>query len=721
MPLLKLLTSTFVVLALTLTGAAAEGAKRLLKEASPYLRQHADNPVNWYPWGPEALAKAKAENKPIYLSVGYSTCHWCHVMAHESFADVESAKLMNEHFINIKVDREERPDLDKVYQVAHHLLTQQQGGWPLTMFLDPDSLIPFFGGTYFPKTARHQLPGFRDLLLRVHDVFEQKRDELSEQGAKLQKILTHLSSGVNGNPDDEEAPTGANLEDRELIDTASRHLMQQYDSQHGGFGNAPKFPMPATVQRLLHHWAYAGQRGQQGDGERGQLDAVMTTLTRMARGGIFDHLGGGFCRYSVDARWMIPHFEKMLYDNGQLLSLYADALRIGPDELFSDALRETADWMLRELRAPGGAFYSSLDADSEGEEGKYYVWRREQVKRALTEDEYLVIETLYGLDKPANFENYWNLHRYDSWRSVVQRLSLQRPDADDMLAAAKKKLFALREERVRPGMDDKILTAWNGLAIQGLVNAAAVANEPKWLAAAQGAANFILENCWQNDTLFATWKDTARFPGYLDDYANFLAGLLSLLEAQWEERYVAVAVQLADALLKQFYDVDQGGFYFTSHEHESLIHRPKPTMDDALPPGNGVAANALARLGHLLGRTDYLDAAYGTLTWARTAMEQYPPGHCSLLQALEEQLQGGTQIVLRGPLEAMAPWVTEVSGGLKPWQACYAIPYAGSRTLPGYLPGLVSADEQNRVTAYVCHGLQCSLPIRDLAELKHAL
>jgi uncharacterized protein YyaL (SSP411 family) len=721
---------------------------RLASETSPYLRQHVSNPVAWQPWDDQALALAKNLQRPIVLSIGYSSCHWCHVMAKESFADDATAGVMNKHFINIKVDREERPDLDKVYQVAHHLLTQQQGGWPLTMFLDPDTLLPFFGGTYFPKTARHQLPSFVDLLLRVSEVFNNQREQLQEQSLKLQQVMQKMSNG--GNAAEPEPPSTAELaaevpgvtslqahrdatainsaedsagpqfEDSELIELASTQLFKEYDVQHGGFGNAPKFPMPASVQRVLHDWAYKGHRG---DRDNESLDRVLTTLTKMARGGIFDHLGGGFCRYSVDAQWMIPHFEKMLYDNGQLLTLYSAALRIGPDELFEQTLRQTAGWLIREMQHPQGGFYASVDADSEGEEGKFYVWRREQVKKLLTEDEYLIVETLYGLDKPANFANYWNLHRYDSWRSVVQRLSLSRPEADELLASAQTKLLAARQQRVAPGRDDKILTSWNALAIKGLAHAAQTLNEPGWLVAAQQAADFLHNECWQPETqtLYATWLNAPKYAGYLDDYANLLDALLTLLSAQWQERYAAFAISIADVLLQRFYDKDQGGLFFTEHNHETLIHRSKPSMDDALPPGNAAAASALAQLGHLLGRTDYLDAAYGTLAWARPSMEQYPAGHCGLVEALQQQLDGGTQILLRGPQAEMQVWQQGLAKGLQPWQQCFAIPYNDVQTLPEFLPTLVSSDDQGKVTAYLCQGLSCSAPVQSLEELKQLL
>ena len=388
----------------------ASGMNRLTDETSPYLLQHAANPVDWYPWCADALTKARDEAKPILLSIGYSACHWCHVMAHESFEDPATAETMNELFVNIKVDREERPDLDKVYQTAHQLMTQQAGGWPLTMFLDPNTLIPFFGGTYFPKTPRYQLPGFVDLLLRIAQVFRDQHDELAANGTKLTNVLGGLNPQT----------VPGNLKDDVLLKLARDQLASAYDARNGGFGGAPKFPMPATIERLLRHWAFTPPK------DRDTLEMAMITLTHIARGGIYDHIGGGFCRYSTDAQWMIPHFEKMLYDNGALLGVYADALAIGPDPLFEGAVRETAAWLMREMQHDDGGYFSAIDADSEGEEGKFYVWRRDEVKRLLTDDEYLVIETLYGLDKPANFEGKWNLHRSDAWHAVVDRLAMSR-------------------------------------------------------------------------------------------------------------------------------------------------------------------------------------------------------------------------------------------------------------------------------------------------------
>ena len=681
-------------------------SNRLASETSPYLLQHADNPVDWRPWDEAALAQARESGKPILLSIGYSACHWCHVMAHESFEDSATAAVMNEHFVNVKVDREERPDLDKVYQLAHQLLTQRPGGWPLTLFLDPETLAPFFAGTYFPKTPRHQLPGFIDLMLRIHQTFEKNRDALHEQNQKLVNLMGRL------NP--EAPPDGAALSDAKLLAAASEQLRAQYDEQYGGFGRAPKFPMPTTLERVLRHWAHGDRNGQR---DRQALDMVMTTLTKMARGGIYDHLGGGFCRYATDRAWMIPHFEKMLYDNGQLLSLYADALAIGPDALFEGAVRETAGWLLREMRHPDGGFFAALDADSEGEEGKFYLWRRERVKRLLSADEYLVAETLYGIDKPPNFENQWNLHRRDAWRSVVQRLSLEPERADALLASAKQKLFQERQKRERPGLDDKVLTSWNALAIKGLAKAGMVLGEPAWLDAATDALDFIRAELWRDGALFASWRSgQAKHSGYLDDYASLIDALTVLLQARWRDEDAAFALALADKALAGFMDAEAGGFFFTAHDHEALISRPKPTTDDAQPPGNGVMALALARLGHLFGNADYLEAAARTLAWARGAMEHHPAGHCCLLTALEEQVQAPELIVLRGDEDAIDEWRQALRDSFRPWRLIYAIPL-DAKQRPPYLPALAPLGP----VAYICSDSSCSTPIDSLDGLQAAL
>ena len=678
---------------------------RLHRETSPYLRQHADNPVHWQPWGAEALAQARREDKPILLSIGYSACHWCHVMAHESFEHEATAAVMNERFVNIKVDREERPDLDRVYQLGHQLLTRRSGGWPLTCFLDPQTLLPFFAGTYFPRQPRHGLPGFGDLLMRVGESFAAKRDELNNQGKQLADVFAQL----------QKRQRATDADDRSLLNKARDELASVYDAQEGGFGSAPKFPMPDAIERLLRHWAHVrADRARRPD--RDGLNMVTTTLTKMARGGIYDHIGGGFCRYATDRRWEIPHFEKMLYDNGALLALYADALALGPDPLFTGAVRETAAWIMREMQHPEGGYYAAQDADSEGEEGKFYVWRRDAVKRLLTEDEYLIVETLYGLDKPANFEGRWNLYRRDAWRAIVERLSLQPEEADRRLASAKAKLFAARAEREPPGQDDKVLAAWNGIAIHGMAKAGIRLREKAWIDSAARAADFVRTRMVDDGRLYATWKDgVCKYAGYLDDYANMLKALLALLSARWRDEDMALALFLGDELLNRFEDRENGGLFFTAHDHEELVHRPKPAADNALPPGNATAATALIGLTHLSGETRYLEAAERILQWTRGFVEQHPAGHCTLLAAVEETVYPPELIIVRGPDDQLAEWLKVAQTGYHPSRTVYGIPYDAKR-IPNYLPRLVSADTQSRVSAFLCSGLSCSTPITDLDQ-----
>lgn len=682
---------------------------RLDGQTSPYLQQHADNPVHWQPWDREALDAARQSGKPILLSIGYSSCHWCHVMARESFEDPATAAVMNAHFVNIKVDREERPDLDKVYQLAHQVLTRNTGGWPLTMFLDPEKLVPFFGGTYFPRTPRFGLPGFADLLMRIAGVFGEKREELVAQGDKVVDVLNQMNAEA----------AEARQSDQNVLAAAREALGNQYDREFGGFGDAPKFPMPATLRRVLCHWATAQRNGGR---DRDGLDIVLVTLTQLARGGIFDHVGGGFFRYATDRRWRVPHFEKLLVDNGLLLAMFAEALEVGPDPLLTATSRETASWLLREMRIPEGGFCAALDADSEGEEGRYYVWRREQVRRALTEDEYLLIETLYGLDKPANFENRWSLYRTDSWRSVMHRLSLEAEDAARLLASARRKLFDIRSERPAPERDDKVLTAWNGAAIHGLALAGRVLGEPEWSQAAFRAADFIRRELWRDATLHSGWiRGRLSGPGYLDDYAFLMQGLLSLLKVEWRDPIAQFLKDLADSTLDRFEDREGGGFFFTANDAEELLYRPKPMLDDAVPPGNAVAARVLLELGDLFAEPRYVEAVERTLACARSRLEQLPAGHCALLDALEARILPPETIILRGPRDEAESWRQAIVQGFKPWRRIFVIPYEGVAFLPAYLPRLVSASQRSSVTAFVCSGMQCSLPLRSLDALQDAL
>lgn len=668
----------------------------LVSESSPYLQQHADNPVDWHPWCEQALALAREQDKPILLSIGYSTCHWCHVMAHESFEDEATADLINRDFIAIKVDREERPDLDQIYQSAHTLLTGRSGGWPLTLFLAPDQ-TPFFGGTYFPPQARYNLPGFKDLLPRVARAYRERRHDIARQNISLRESLASAGPVPQAGTEPGPAP----------LASALSQLRQSFDPVHGGFGGAPKFPRPGEIAFCLRRHAAEGN-GQ-------ALEMARQTLRKIADGGINDQLGGGFCRYSVDERWLIPHFEKMLYDNGPLLELYADAWRCGGEERFRAVAEETVEWLVREMRAPEGGFYSALDADSEHEEGKFYVWTPQEVAAALAADEYAVLSRHYGLDQPANFEgSHWHFHVACPLDRVALELGMELAETRRLLDIARTKLMNLRAQRVRPGRDEKILTGWNALAIKGLAHAGCAFGREDWIALAQQAADFIRAELWRGSRLLASWKDgKANLGGYLDDYAFLLDALVELMQARFRTADLAFARELAEALLARFEDRDRGGFYFTAHDHETLISRPKPGFDNATPSGNAVAAFALQRLGHLLGETRYLAAAERALKLFYPQIAAQPTGFMSFLAVLEEYLEPPRIVILRGPAEQVAAWQQVLAKECRPATMLLALP----GTLAG-LPGSLDKPETPVVNAWVCQGVKCLPVIADLEALR---
>ncbi len=673
---------------------------RLAGETSPYLLQHAENPVDWYPWGAEALARARRENKPILLSVGYSACHWCHVMAHESFEDPAVAAAMNDHFVNIKVDREERPDLDKIYQTAHALLTRRSGGWPLTMFLTPSG-SPFFGGTYFPKHSRYGIGGFLDLLPRVAAAYREQGEAIAEQGGRLADALVSLEPRIDSRE--------ASLPDQAPA-VALAGLEQTFDAANGGFGGAPKFPHPAELAFCLREWARTD--------EAGALAIVTTTLARMADGGIHDQLGGGFCRYSVDAHWSIPHFEKMLYDNGPLLALYAQTGRLTREPRFAEVARGIVGWMTREMQAADGAFFSSLDADSEGEEGKFYVFSRDEVRATLSDDEYAVAAPHWGVDGPQNFEGHaWHLRVVAPLEKVAQRLGIGLADAATRLAAAKAALFALRATRVRPGRDDKVLTSWNALAVAGLARAARALDEPRWAEIAFAAADSLRRHAWRDGRLTATRKgERAHLNAYLDDYAFVLDALLELMQLRFRSADYAWARDIADVLLAQFEDRTDGGFFFTSHDHEPLFHRTKPGHDDATPSGNGVAARSLIALGHLAGEPRYVEAGERAVRLFAPAIAQSPSGYSTLIEALEDALLPPTSVLIAGDPAACADWQRELGRSLRPAVRVFAI---GDTPLPAELAKGDAPSQGAR--AWVCVGTQCLAPVDSLAALEAAL
>ena len=674
---------------------------RLAGETSPYLRQHADNPVDWYPWGEEALAASRASGKPILLSVGYSACHWCHVMAHESFENPRIAQVMNELFVNVKVDREERPDIDQVYQVAQQMLTQRAGGWPLTMFLTPDQ-VPFFGGTYFPESPRYGMPGFEDVLKRVRTYYDANRDEVRGFGERIldafQRIGPLPASEAGG-------ATGA-----QLLDATDEELASSFDPVNGGFKGAPKFPHSETIEFSLRRFAATG--------ERAPLDRAILTLRRMEMGGICDQVGGGFARYSVDAEWAIPHFEKMLYDNGGLLRLYTDAWVLTREPLFEKVVRETAAWTMREMQAPAGGYFSSLDADSEGEEGKFYVWDVDEVRSLLAKDEFEVASRAFGLDRAPNFEGkHWNLVLAAPLTEIAHELVIDEGTAEILIDSARHKLFDARSKRVRPGLDDKVLTSWNALMIAGMARAARAFGNDEWLDSARRALDFLRATHWSGGKLLATSKDgRAHLDAYLDDHAFLLQALLETMQADFRIEDLAWAREIADALLARFEDRAEGGFFFTAHDHESLIHRPKPGPDNATPSGNGVAALALNRLAFITGDMRHAEAARRTVALFRPSMERQPAGFCTMMMALAEQSKPPRTIVVRGAASDFGPWREALDEAYLPDALTLFVPASATG-----LPQPLAKPLAQGVQAWVCEGATCLAPIGTLGPLREAV
>lgn len=679
---------------------ANQFSNALEHETSPYLRQHAHNPVAWYPWAEEALERALEDDKPILLSIGYSACHWCHVMAHESFEDPQIADLMNQLFVNIKVDREERPDLDKNYQLAHQMLTQRPGGWPLTLFLAPDTHVPFFAGTYFPKQPRYNMPAFSTVLQQGAQYYAEHKQLLQDHHTRFIDAMRSTS---------QHAPL--QTPDKQLLAQARDELERAFDPLNGGFSNAPKFPHPTNIEFLLRHW----YRSEGTDSKA--LHMTQKTLTKMAEGGIYDHLGGGFCRYSVDEHWLIPHFEKMLYDNGQLLTQYCQSWRIAYDPVFKNTGLETAEWTMREMQSPEGGYYSSLDADSEGEEGKFYIWERNEVANLLNDEEFDVVKKHYGVEGSPNFEGQWNLHISKSLAAVAQDLERPLSDTEQSLKSARLKLLQHRENRIRPGRDEKILTSWNALMVKAMAIAGRVFERTDVTASAQKSIDFLRTTLWTGTRLLATYKDDkAHLNAYLDDYAYSIDACLELLQTHWRTTDLLWAIQLADVLIQQFEDRSQGGFFFTSEDHESLIHRPKPMMDESTPAGNGIAALSLARLGHLIGNQNYVQAAHRAIEACSGSMRRYPQAHGCLMSALEERMDPPQVIIIRG--HEMEVWKRSLNEGYRPDRLVFAITDPVSK-LPGILAER-SWSEENTI-AYVCTGSECLAPFTDLSALKSAV
>jgi uncharacterized protein YyaL (SSP411 family) len=667
---------------------------QLIHETSPYLLQHADNPVEWYPWGEEAFERARRENKPVLLSIGYSACHWCHVMAHESFENEEIAKLMNEYFVNIKVDREERPDLDQIYMNAVQMMTHH-GGWPMTVFLTPEA-VPFYGGTYFPPQDRYNMPGFPRVLISVAQAYQERQDDIRETGTSLINELRRLSA-TSGSDQPIEV---------ELLDVAYAGIVRSYDSVHGGFGGAPKFPPAMTLEFLLRTYARTGNRHA--------LEIVSYTCLKMANGGIYDQLGGGFHRYSTDSKWLVPHFEKMLYDNALLSRLYLHYFQVSQDELARKTVEGILDYVLREMTHPDGGFYSTQDADSEGHEGKFFVWDISEIRNALGERDASLFCSYYDITESGNFEgkNIPNVTR--SVEDVANEQGVSVSELQESLEQSKRKLFELRETRVKPGRDEKILTAWNGLMLASFAEAGVILNRADYTEAARRNAEFVLSHLRKDGTLLRTWKDgVAKFNAYLEDYAFLTEGLVTLYETTGEFRWLEEALALTERMIEEFWDDEGGGFFFTGKSHENLIVRSKDYFDNATPSGNSVAALALLRLATLTGKDNYRNLAIAVLREIADSVRRYPSGFGYALSAADFLLSTPKEIAIVGKnQEDIRPLLRETWRRYVPNKV--VAPGSGTENIPL----MENRPLQNeRPTAYVCVHYACQQPVNEPAEL----
>ena len=678
-------------------------SNRLINETSPYLIQHAYNPVDWYPWGEEALERARNEQRLILLSIGYSACHWCHVMERESFENEQIAEIMNKHYVCIKVDREERPDLDKIYQVAHQMFNQRGGGWPLTAFLTYDEHAPVFVGTYFPDKSRHGMPSFATVLENIAQQFSASKDRLSEHNRVIKEAFERFSIPE---PNNQEAF------DESLLDSAVESLIEDYDPVYGGFGYAPKFPHPTQIEVLSE---FCQRQNSDPTRHESVMNIILHTLDAMGNGGLYDQVGGGFYRYAVDAKWEIPHFEKMLYDNAQLIPHYVGLGIVTDRTRLSQIAQESAQWVIREMQAPQGGYFSTLDADSEGEEGKFYVWKSDELREVLDEQEYRVVDIRFGLRGRPNFEGNWHLTAVNSIIVVAQRSGIPIDQTRQLLESACAKLFDVRCQRIWPGRDDKILASWNGLMIKAMARTGRLLNQVEFIESAQRALDFVRTHMWKNGRLHAAaMGEQARFNGYLDDYAFVADAVIEMLQVRWRNEDLDFVIELVDALVEHFTDVKSQAFYFTSDDHEKLIHRSIPTNDDATPSGNGIAAQVLTKLGYLTGDTQYLDKASGVVQGVSRTVTAMPSAFGSVLVAIEQIINPPPVVIIRGDLEEMAAWARAVMSAepLKPM--VFQIPRDVHDGLPVMLAEKKCGDS---TTAYVCTGFTCSAPCSSLDQL----
>jgi uncharacterized protein YyaL (SSP411 family) len=679
-------------------------SNHLANETSPYLLQHADNPVDWFPWGPEALARARDQDRPIFLSIGYSACHWCHVMAHESFEDPATASLLNQKFISIKVDREERPDLDAVYMQAVVTMTGQ-GGWPMSVFLTPEGR-PFLGGTYFPPESRHGLPAFREVLRAIAQAWEDDRRPLLETGQQLaQYLVSHSSSAASTHP--------ASLAG-DTLDRAAESLLQAYDWKNGGWGSAPKFPQAMTIDFLLRRY--------QRSNDQGALDMATHALRSMANGGIRDHLGGGFHRYATDDRWAIPHFEKMLYDNALLALSYLHGWQITRDPELRRVTETTLDFLLREMRQPEGGFASALDADSGGIEGGSYLWTDAEIREALKDERsFDLFVTAYGVSNQGNFEGRNILHRVTSDTTLAEAFGLSREAVSASLESARQRLLARRSSRPRPALDDKVLTEWNGLVLIALAETARALDRPDYLTAAEALAGFALERLFSDGRLLRSWRRSpSRHLAYLADHAALGAGLLALYQTDFDLRWFQAAVHLANEILTHFSD-PAGGFFDTRDDHERLVARPKTLEDSAAPSGNALAADLLLRLAALTGEDRYLQPAERSLRPMQEAMARAPTAFGAGLSALDFALpQSQLQLAICGDPGDIA-FQSLVKVATDRFLPCLVIAAGNPAAdgVPALLAGRGTMD--GKPAAYLCRGFVCDLPATTPAELKGML
>ncbi|MDX6304322.1 MAG: uncharacterized protein QOI77_1291 [Blastocatellia bacterium] len=671
----------------------------LINETSPYLLQHAHNPVDWYPWGEAALDKARAENKPILLSIGYSACHWCHVMEHESFENEDIARLMNENFVNIKVDREERPDLDQIYMNAVQMMTGQ-GGWPMTMFLTPEG-VPFYGGTYFPPIDRYNMPGFPRILASVAEAFRSQPEQVAGTATAMLGELRRVGLA-------EQSREGLTTD---VLDSAVRRISANYDRTNGGFGGAPKFPPAMNLEFLLHHHHRTGSTES--------LEIVEHTARKMSEGGMYDQLGGGFHRYSVDAKWLVPHFEKMLYDNALLSRFYLHLYQATKNPAARRIAEETLDYVVREMTDAGGGFYSSQDADSEGEEGKFFVWSRQEILDVLGERDGSLFCDFFDVTERGNFEGENILHITSSIAEAAARNKISAEDLQTLLDTGRQKLFALREQRIKPGRDEKVLTAWNGLMLASFAEASAILERSDYRNVAEANARFLLSSLKKDGLLLRTYKDgKAKLNAYLEDYACLINGLISLYEASGDLTWIESAVALADTMIEQFWDDSEGGFFFTGKSHEKLIVRSKEFLDNATPAGNSIATQSLLRLNLLTANDDYRRRATAVLRLLADQIRRYPSAFGFALSALDFYLGTPLEVVIVGSPNAQLDELRRIV-----WQTylpnrVIAICDKDHQRAAALVPLFLGRDTlATEPTAFVCRANTCQRPVTNPDDL----